>query len=383
MLPTVSAMKGEMEDLYKREGIEAKFLSVLDICNEDLNSATAVMLVRPENSISYRIASSAKKRGAFVITFCDDDLLNLPKDMPSIPWRKNFLKKCIQKSDVIESPSPYICDKYSKLIKSKRGFVVHSAVSKKKISMIPESAKENKLVKLVYAAGGDHVELFNQYILPILPRLGEKYRDKISLTMVGVHPNIEECNKYINTEYIEAMPLEQYRQYMREAQFDIGLAPLSDTSFNRCKYFNKFIEYTLVGVTGIYSDNPPYTYVVRDGENGRLAHNNTEDWLKKIIDVIEDKEYRKNSLKKAVELLREEFNEEKNIKRMKDSLPEIYVEREIKQIKSQTLFYKIEYKLQRMADLSYMTIFYLRKAGVKGMLNRAAIHNKELKKMAE
>lgn len=381
MLPTVSAMKGEMEDLYKKEGIEAQFISISDVSNKDLNTATVLMLVRPENSFSYRIARDAKKRGSFVIAFCDDDLLNPPKDLPSVPWRKSFLKKCIQKSDVIESTSPYICDKYSKLIKSKRSFVAHSAVSKKKISMIPEGTKENKLVKLVYAAGGDHVELFNQYILPILPRLGEKYRDKISLTMVGVHPNIEECNKYINTEYIEAMPLEQYRQYMREAQFDIGLAPLSDTSFNRCKYFNKFIEYTLVGVTGIYSNNPPYTYVVRDGENGMLADNNTEDWLKKIIDVIEDKEYRKSSLKKAVELLRDEFNEEKSIKRLRDSLPEIYEARDIKKIESFIKIYKLEYKLQRLADLTYMTLFYLRKTGIKKTWNKVASHNVEIKRM--
>ena len=65
-----------------------------------------------------------------------------------------------------------------------------------------------------------------------------EFGDKISFTFVGVRPNMDD----IECEYVSGMPLMEYRKFMREQNFDIGLAPLYENDFSKCKYFNKFIE---------------------------------------------------------------------------------------------------------------------------------------------
>lgn len=71
-------------------------------------------------------------------------------------------------------------------------------------------------------------------------------------------------------------PLDQidYAEFARQfaAQTaDIFIAPLCDNAFNRCKSAIKFLEYSALGMPGVYSRLEPYTAVVRSGENGLLA----------------------------------------------------------------------------------------------------------------
>lgn len=50
----------------------------------------------------------------------------------------------------------------------------------------------------------------------------------------------------------------------------IGLAPLEDTGFNRCRSDVKFLEYALHGVVPVVRDLAPYRDTVRHGETGLL-----------------------------------------------------------------------------------------------------------------
>lgn len=79
--------------------------------------------------------------------------------------------------------------------------------------------------------------------------------------------------------------------------FDIGLAPLIDSHFNRCKSDLKYLEYAMMGVPVVASEVEAYTSI-KHGENGFLAKNN-KDWLKYLRRLIEDAELRKNMGKKA------------------------------------------------------------------------------------
>jgi glycosyltransferase involved in cell wall biosynthesis len=64
-----------------------------------------------------------------------------------------------------------------------------------------------------------------------------------------------------------------------ETHFDIGLAPLADTFFNRCKSNIKWLEYSAYGRAGIFSDLDPYRQSVKHGQTGMLAGEDANDWL--------------------------------------------------------------------------------------------------------
>jgi hypothetical protein len=56
--------------------------------------------------------------------------------------------------------------------------------------------------------------------------------------------------------------------------FDIGLIPLINNKFNRCKSPIKFFDLTQLGLAVIASNSPPYTFIENNG--ARFSIKNTE-----------------------------------------------------------------------------------------------------------
>jgi glycosyltransferase involved in cell wall biosynthesis len=115
-------------------------------------------------------------------------------------------------------------------------------------------------------------------------------------------------------------------------QFDIGIAPLEDTHFNRSKSDIKFKEYAASGVPCIASSVEPYANSIKDGEIGLLVKSKgsvTDSWYKKIKSLIVNKELRlkiaENTTKNAIE----NFDMQKNVYKWRDTYKEI-IEKSIK-----------------------------------------------------
>jgi len=66
--------------------------------------------------------------------------------------------------------------------------------------------------------------------------------------------------------------------YMRRLDWQVGLAPLAPTQFNRCKSPLKALEYAARGIVVIASDVEPYRLFVRHGETGFLVSRDHE-WM--------------------------------------------------------------------------------------------------------
>lgn len=58
--------------------------------------------------------------------------------------------------------------------------------------------------------------------------------------------------------------------YWRALSFDVGIGPLRDTYFNRCKSSLRAVEYAALGIVACLPDLPPYRGWVEDGVTGRL-----------------------------------------------------------------------------------------------------------------
>jgi len=123
-------------------------------------------------------------------------------------------------------------------------------------------------------------------ILPIMRQLLDEY-PRLSVRLAGMtegwtdpHPRIE---------LVPWVKVEEYASVLQG--FDIGVAPLQDTRFNRCKSDLKFVEYSMVGVPTVASQVESYVGTIKQGENGFLARN-TKDWLKHLRRLIEDADLR-------------------------------------------------------------------------------------------
>lgn len=88
--------------------------------------------------------------------------------------------------------------------------------------------------------------------------------------------------------------------YYRSIDFDIGIAPLEATVFNRSKSRIKALEYAALGIPVIASDSEPYRGFVLDGVTGFLVRH-PHEWERRLRELANDEEMRTEMGAKAKE----------------------------------------------------------------------------------
>lgn len=369
-ISTVSIMRDCFTNLKHSDDIKSDFIHLLDVAPSDINSHDVIIFIRPNDIYTWKIAECARKAGHVTVTFCDDDLLNLPKTIPTIPWRKRGLIRTISHSNVIWSFNRYITEKYRHFTIDDRIALFDIVFQPKELSGIDVIHDKNRTIKIVYAAASSHAALFEKYVKPIVPNLVNEFGNTISFTFVGVHPEMGD----IHCEYVSGMPLMEYRKFMKESHFDIGLAPLHMDEFSKCKYFNKFIEYTMQGIVGVYSNVEPYTYVVEDGQNGLLADNIPDAWLNALRKAIMDEKLRVACVENAIGYLKDNHSEQACIYQLKEAIPEISGAGKRYNVCKGFGLQKVLYIFSRPLDWLYLTYFYLKNRGIKYFIEKTKLH---------
>ena len=65
--------------------------------------------------------------------------------------------------------------------------------------------------------------------------------------------------------------IDRWHEFLAESGADVGIAPLQDSAFNRAKSAIKYIEWSALGVPGVYSMSEVYENHVIHGRTGYLA----------------------------------------------------------------------------------------------------------------
>lgn len=146
-------------------------------------------------------------------------------------------------------------------------------------------------VVIGYAGTPDH-KADLRLLEDVLERIAAKYGNRVAFRFMG-------CD----TERIKQLPgfssitfepgYANYAHTIRKAGIDIGLVPLEDNRFNRCKSNIKWLEYSACGIAGVYADLPPYRSCVKDGETGLLvAGYDVDAWVAAIESLIDNPDRR-------------------------------------------------------------------------------------------
>jgi GT2 family glycosyltransferase/glycosyltransferase involved in cell wall biosynthesis len=122
-------------------------------------------------------------------------------------------------------------------------------------------------------------------------RLTNEYATKVTLDVVGgVTVGEEQPWFHVPSHPLEArVNYQTFVEWFRTAApWRIGVIPLADTEFNRCKSYIKYLDYAALGLATVCSDLEPYQGVVRNGINGILVENSTEAWYHALKRLIEE-----------------------------------------------------------------------------------------------
>lgn len=149
---------------------------------------------------------------------------------------------------------------------------------------LPHLENTTGRIRIGWAGSITHIEDMKLIEKPIR-KICREY-PSVQLVFVG-DPRIAEIFKGLPVEIQLGVPFEAWPAKLRSLRLDIGLAPLKDTPFNRCKSNIKWIEYAIAGIPGVFS---PLVYSDIstkhfDGSYGQIAE--TQDqWYRCLKNYI-------------------------------------------------------------------------------------------------
>lgn len=138
--------------------------------------------------------------------------------------------------------------------------------------------------RLLYMGTATHGADFAM-IRPALDALWALRQD-FSVTLVGVAADVAPAPWLARlSPPAEAIAYPRFARWLRDqGPFDIGLAPLTDTPFNRAKSDVKLLDYAAIGMAALASDVPAYR---ADAGAGAVL---TDDWTVALAAMIDDAE---------------------------------------------------------------------------------------------
>ena len=235
-----------------------------------------------------------KKLGKKVIFEIDDDWMNLNPDNPfkkiidKNPKIIEGIKRAAKEADCITVTNERLAKMMSQFNKNVKILPNYISSYFFDYNLIPQK-KEDNCVNLLWSGAQNHLDSLKSLVEP-LKILFEKY-DNIKFWIVG--SNYAYLFPFIPKSKLRWCAWTGLENYASGITFgDIGLAPMADNKFNASKSNIRVLEYGYMGLPVVASNIYAYKETLTHGKNGYLA-NNTDEWVKYLSKLIEDKKLRK------------------------------------------------------------------------------------------
>ena len=174
------------------------------------------------------------------------------------------------------------------------------------LSQANDEALNREPLVIGYQGGSGHIPDL-EAISSALVRVLQRYGPRIKFKFWGTPPP-EALRVWSNVEWLNPglTAYASFVDYFQRQTCDLFIAPVIDNPFNACKSPLKFLEYSAMGVAGIYSRCAPFSQVVVDGQNGLLA-STPEEWESNLVRLIEDAPLRHAIGRAARETIRKDW----------------------------------------------------------------------------
>jgi glycosyltransferase involved in cell wall biosynthesis len=254
-----------------------------------------------------------QERGKKIVSDWDDFIYSNEssphKKIQEITDFPEVSKVVLKISDMVTVTTDYLKNKYSEYNKNIE--VLDNFMDMDRWDK-PKKENKSKKIKIGWAGSLTHYEDLAMIAKPLKKVMREF--PSVQLVIVG-DTRFKEMFKGYNVETMFGVPFEYWPDKLNGLQWDIGIAPLVDNEFNRCKSNIKWQEYSIAKIPGIYSPivyEKTSSHVIFDGKIGMTA-NSEKEWYMCLRNYIVCKNLRKDVASRAYSFARMEYDLEKNI----------------------------------------------------------------------
>ena len=271
----------------------------LDYDGHDVDAVIVDRLWRPDisPSLAENLVEKVRRAGARLIYALDDNFLMLPEEQKD--WRiseeqiwtaKFFLREADGILVTTQVLKEQLADLNSNIV------VVPNALDERLLvrnaAPLPASPFGPRRKVIGYMGTLTHDDDL-MMIVPALRTVCQHHQREIEIQIVGVigHAATTEALTDLPVRLMSPRPEEvEYPLFMlwfsSRLMWDIGISPLKDTPFGRCKSDIKFLDYSTIAAAGIYSRAPAYESSVRHRDTGWLAENETGAWVEALEELL-------------------------------------------------------------------------------------------------
>ncbi|SOB62128.1 conserved protein of unknown function (plasmid) [Pseudodesulfovibrio profundus] len=265
---------------------------------ELLNNASAIVLVRHISPVWQKMLLAESNSLPPVLVFFDDDIPGILND-PHIPFVYS-LKTAIRYARALK-----IFDKIcSSVYVSSDGLAVKYGLDDQSVlGPLPVEPTGSVLsqndgpVTIFYHGTASH----RREILWLRDVIAEvvKRQPGVLFELFGEKPVSKLYQGIEGVRVVHPMKWQPFLTYSASVSYDIGLAPLLDSPFNRCRSHVKYYDITRASGVGIYSENSVFHTVIKSGENGLLVKNSVQDWVDAICGLVQNGNMRRRMFENA------------------------------------------------------------------------------------
>ncbi|MCB1645300.1 MAG: methyltransferase domain-containing protein [Pseudomonadales bacterium] len=269
---------------------------------DDIHWADVVILQRESSSYVLNLMQEMQDLGKFVVFEIDDLLLDVPAYLTvheHCKQMKPWLEEALQQADAVTvstlplmkavsayNDNVFLCPNCSE--------TAHTPVNQ-------YDAPDATITLLV--ASSDTVRV--DFIVSALKRIQQDFP---AVRVIGIGPPGEYLRRTgINVETYPMMEYDHFKAFLATLENVVGIIPLDDSAFNRCKSAIKFFDFAVHGIPSICSDVQPYNDVIENGQNGLLSANTEDDWVAAISAMVAGP-LRKAVAHRAMQFTQREFN---------------------------------------------------------------------------
>ena len=281
-----------------------EILPLIDVNQIIKSKIFDVIVIQRVNPYSTPIIKKAKQHGIKLVYEADDDFLDINPSNPSFNYIHGNLvniKKLVGAADKIVVSTPELKKRFDKLNLASDVEIIRNYYLDNVLPLKPFSYTGDSYVKIGYFGTMTHnndLELIHNVILR-LKDIFSKKAIQVDFEVIGA--SIDENIDWFSVKKLPYYPMSMatfMKWITNEANWDIGIIPLVNTEFNKCKSELKYIEFTALGVPVVASDVDIYKNTIEDGVTGFLA-NNEDEWVDKLSILIENPTLRNGMLNNA------------------------------------------------------------------------------------
>lgn len=230
--------------------------------------------------------------GTKLIYEIDDDLLGIDENHPDYSefiLKKKVIEYLLTNADYVTVSTNVLKQKFSKFNKD---IVVMRNCLNELLNKPFSCNKNNNIIKIGYMGTFTHkndIKIIEKAISNVQCYFSDNFGKKVIFEIIGITNDVPSFANSIKIPN-DCKSYPKFITWIWDViDWDIALAPLEDNDINSSKSEIKFLEYSAMGIPGIFSNIGAYSEVIQDGVTGLIVNNCTEEWESALIKLIEDK----------------------------------------------------------------------------------------------